>query len=433
MGDNDQGLIEELLEQVHVYNVNGNHEKANEVLERMLVIQRKELMEDDDSPLAEASILSSIGRNLLLLGDFNNALEKFNKVLAIRLEKQGEKNLETADAYKYIGAVLKRLANNEEAEEMYRKALAIKLAILPSDHMEVTDLYDSVAITLERQGKLSESTKLQKLVLATRLNMHGEDHPTVVQSYIGIASLLSGQDRMDDALKMVDKAIGICVRLQQQLGGEDDDDDDIDLLVLTLQHKARLLEENGNFEASVKLLNEILTMQKEKLGEIHPLTEEAYNDLADAYSRQGIPEEGINALSKILEIRRHLLGDNHPRTKELRFHLEVLKRRKMAQTFNEQGQQVMHAQSDLDEAIQHFQAALDVYNDLYITLPKDAAVVYENISTVKVEQGFLQDGITASAEALKIRRRQQGDDHTETKGRMEAHRSLLKQLLENRI
>jgi hypothetical protein len=58
--------------------------------------------------------------------------------------------------------------------------------------------------------------------------------------------------------------------------------------------------------------------------------------------------------------------------------------------------------------------------------------VLETLSAVKVKQGLLEDGIAASAEALKIRWRSFGDDHTDTKRRMEAHRSLLKGLLENR-
>ena len=92
----------------------------------------------------------------------------------------------------------------------------------------------------------------------------------------------------------------------------------------------------------------------------------------------------------------------------------------------------MNAQVEPEMAIRLFQEALYVYDELYTALSKVAALVYENISAVKVEQGFLQDAIAASAEALKIRRRQQGDDHTDTKERMVAHRSLLKRLLENR-
>ncbi|CAJ1947705.1 unnamed protein product [Cylindrotheca closterium] len=60
------------------------------------------------------------------------------------------------------------------------------------------------------------------------------------------------------------------------------------------------------------------------------------------------------------------------------------------------------------------------------------AEAYETLANAYVLQEMLQDGIAASAEALKIRRRTIGDDHPDTKRRMEAHRSLLNRLLENR-
>ena len=42
-------------------------------------------------------------------------------------------------------------------------------------------------------------------------------------------------------------------------------------------------------------------------------------------------------------------------------------------------------------------------------------------------------GKVPRAEAVKIRRRTLGNDHTDTKERMEAHKSLQKRLLESRI
>ncbi|CAJ1947741.1 unnamed protein product [Cylindrotheca closterium] len=89
----------------------------------------------------------------------------------------------------------------------------------------------------------------------------------------------------------------------------------------------------------------------------------------------------------------------------------------------------MHIQGDLEKAMHLFQGALDIYREASYVHDQDAADTYENISNVKLDQGFLQDGIDANAEALKIRRRTLGDDHADTIRSMEAHRSLLKRLL----
>jgi tetratricopeptide (TPR) repeat protein len=105
----------------------------------------------------------------------------------------------------------------------------------------------------------------------------------------------------------------------------------------------------------------------------------------------------------------------------------------------------MKEQGDWEKAMQLFQQSLGIYSEINNAHPSfealyenssaicvELAAVHENISAVKVEQGLLEDGIAASAEALKIRRRTQGDDHIDTKGRMEVHRSSLKRVLENR-
>ena len=55
-------------------------------------------------------------------------MEKYNRVLAIRLEKLGQKHLENSKFLpEHWPSFNKKQANNEKAEEMYRKALNIKL------------------------------------------------------------------------------------------------------------------------------------------------------------------------------------------------------------------------------------------------------------------------------------------------------------------
>ena len=91
----------------------------------------------------------------------------------------------------------------------------------------------------------------------------------------------------------------------------------------------------------------------------------------------------------------------------------------------------MEADVDLEKAVQLFQEPLDRYKEAS-NIPQSTTEAYENLSAVKADLGLLEDAIVASAEALKMYRRELGDDHIATKGRMEAHRSLLKRLLENR-
>ncbi|CAJ1941065.1 unnamed protein product [Cylindrotheca closterium] len=56
-----------------------------------------------------------------------------------------------------------------------------------------------------------------------------------------------------------------------------------------------------------------------------------------------------------------------------------------------------------------------------LSVQSDLAELYKHLSAVKVEMSLLDDGISASAKALKIRRRTLLDDHADTKRRMEQH------------
>ncbi|CAJ1959570.1 unnamed protein product [Cylindrotheca closterium] len=331
-----------------------------------------------------------------------------------------------------IGQIFHEQQKDEEAEEMFQKAMEIKREILPHNHPEVMGLYVHLVHSLKKQCKYSEAQKMQRLQLATLLELHGEDHYDVVNAYNGIASLLVCQNMLDDALQMVDRGIDICNRLER-LG-----DRTIDVMGGTLRHKADILYEQGNMEAAADILNKvIMMMQIDTADAMHPAIAEMCEDLALKYYKHGIVEGAINAYEKAIKIRRKEFGNDHPHTKKLKLALKALACESDVRKLNELGLE-MKAKGDSERAIQLFQEALGIdKSNIYAIGDTNAsflvrAAVYENISSVKVDQGLLEDAIAASAEALKIRRRTLGDDHCDTKRQMETHRSLLRRLLENR-
>ncbi|CAJ1968227.1 unnamed protein product [Cylindrotheca closterium] len=420
MEGKEEESVEELIKKSRYCFEKRNNQEAKETLERALAIQRNELGEDD---LTVAWILYQIGTILAEEDNFDEAFEKFDRALAIRVEKLGT-HLETANSYMSIGVVLESQDNGEKAEVMFREALGIYLEILPRNHSEVMDAYLHLASSLKKQGKLSQATKIHKLRLGTLLQIHGEDHQGVVLSYNGISELLRIQNRLDDALQMIDRAVEICNRLER-LG-----DFDMDLLGRALYNKASILNEQGNFKAATEVFNKVLTIQIEAFGEMHRATALTYENLAAVYIQQGMIEGAIMAYTNAINVRRKELGNDHPDTKELLLTLALLKRDKNITTLNDEGL-ARNAEGDSEKALQLFHQVLDIYEESSIASPNVAAA-YENISTIKVDQGMLEDAIAASAEALKIRRRTLGDGHCDTKRRMEAHRSLLKRLLVSR-
>ncbi|CAJ1945509.1 unnamed protein product [Cylindrotheca closterium] len=367
-----------------------------------------------------ASTLTNIGNSLLREGKLNEALEKFERVLAIQLKKLG-RHLDTADTYESIGHVYSEQQNDQRCEKMLRKALDIKLEILPQEDIsDLSDLYQRLAMSLQLQGKSSEAIKTHKLALPSLLQKHGEEHPAVIESYSGIAILLANQMRFDDALQMLDKSIEICSRLQETGNFE------TDLLARSLANKGHCLKIQGRLDSATKHFTKALTVRKEALGEMHPLTAEFYENLGDVHVRQEMLEVGIHVLTKSLEIPQEYRegtersGYRNEETGRFRKGNTALPRREGTERRGTENE------GDAETTIQLFQESLDVYkeaNEETNGVHPHMAVVYENISSVKVDNGLLEDGIAASAEALKIRRRIDGNDHVDTKRRMEVHRS----------
>ncbi|CAJ1933682.1 unnamed protein product [Cylindrotheca closterium] len=380
MEENEQDSVEELIRQAHLYYYKeGNFQKAKEIFDSVLEIKTKELGEDDPDV---ACTLYLIGFLLTLENHDNEALEQFERALEIQLKILGEKHKDTAKTYQMIGEVYGSLGNFDKAEEMLHKAVDIKLDILPNDdHFEGTKgLYQSLANLLKKQGKFSETVKIYKSQLATLLKKHGECHSDVVEVYAKIAELLRIQHRPDDALQMIGKSIDLCFRLLREQGNCDNQ-----LLTELIDSKADTAMALKNFEAATRGLSLSLKIQIVEFGEMHRFTALAYQRLGVVYAQRDMTEDALLSFEKAIGILRNVFGNDHPETKNAVLHHGLT-----------------------------------------------TAKACENVSALKLDQGLLQDAIDLSAGALKILRRDLDEDHATTKRRMEAHRSLLKLLLENR-
>mmetsp|Transcript_36344 Transcript_36344/g.88036 ORF Transcript_36344/g.88036 Transcript_36344/m.88036 type:complete len:440 (-) Transcript_36344:168-1487(-) len=423
LNSNSDPAAQDLVSKAKFFHIRRDLKKAKKTYEAALRIQTKEFGEDDPTV---ASTLDAMG--LVFLDEINHkeALEKFNRALAIRENKLG-RHVDTAQTYEHIGMVFQEQKKRERAEEMFRKALDIKLEVLPKAHPELTQLYDQIAVSLNKRGKFAEATAVYKELLASTLQVHGEDHPDVVFAYNGISSLLAGKNRLNDALEILDKSLEICDRIQQR--GHFNLDKTI--LGATLNNKARVKRDLGDYDAAAELFNQVLNIQRATIGEMHRLTADTYEELSRLYYKQEMLEDGINAFTKALEIHRKVLGDDHPKTKQLvQSHSEYsnLELNERAQALTKQGAE-MAAEGDLEKAMELLQEALDIYKETVGVHPF-TAIVYGSIAAIKLDQGLLDDAIAASAEALKILRRALGDDHAKTKARMEEHRVLLSLFLQ---
>ncbi|CAJ1938665.1 unnamed protein product, partial [Cylindrotheca closterium] len=348
MEGHEQGPVTELIEASQVRFQQGKYQEAREDWERALEMLRIDLGDDH---LSIACALHEIGSILIIEEEADEALEKFNRALAIQVERLG-RHSETAQTYMLIGCILED-RDGQKAEEMFQKALEIILELLPNDHHEVSQLYFFLVRSMLKQ-----------------------DHPGVVNVYSGITNLLRSQHRLDDALQMIDRAIEVCNRLGNS---------DMDLLGKTLYIKADILREKGNLVAETEALNKRLKVHIKTVGEMHITTAWVYDQIGRAYVKQEMVEDAINAYSKAMNIRKEL-GSDHSKIKKLEVDLEWLKYGRQFKAFelerdtkiailNEEGL-ARKVEGDSEKAVQLFQEALDMYKETSSTVTPTLANLY---------------------------------------------------------
>ena len=113
--------------------------------------------------------------------------------------------------------------------------------------------------------------------------------------------------------------------------------------ISAMNNLASTLGDQGQLDEAAKMKKEVLEKRRRILGEEHPSTITAMGNLANTLRDQGQLEEAAKMLQEVLEKRRRILGVEHPDT--------ITAMNNLANTLGDQGQ--------LDEAAKMFQEVLE--------------------------------------------------------------------------
>ena len=100
-----------------------------------------------------------------------------------------------ATSYNNIGVVYKAKGEYDKALEYYQKSLAIRLKQLGPDHPDVATSYNNIGLVYDNKAEYDKALEYYQKSLAIRLKQLGPDHPDVANSYHNIAFALQSQER----------------------------------------------------------------------------------------------------------------------------------------------------------------------------------------------------------------------------------------------
>lgn len=287
----------------------GNLEDQNQLKEaeaywkRLLDINLKVMGEQDDETLTAYGFLSS---NYIKQGRPADALPLRRAILAARTASKGERDPKTIVATSNLASVMSELGDMKGAEALYRKALAASLAVHGENHRETSSGYANLAVVLRSLARYDEAEPLLEKARAIDEALPETKSADIALRYYNSAVNFGDMGRYAEASAAANKAL--------ELGRAAKGDDSTEA-ALGYTAVAYSLTLEGRFNEADTAYRKALAIRSKLLGEAHPLTAEAYNNLGLNMEKQGLPPTAIEPLvRKALDVTRAALGESSERT-----------------------------------------------------------------------------------------------------------------------
>jgi hypothetical protein len=132
----------------------------------------------------DTQLLDSLGLYELKIGNYNNALEYFEKCLEIEKRTLGVYHPNLITTNKYIGNTLTYKKEYNKAHEYFEQSLAICHKNFQLNYLILDDLYTSIGMSFGNKNLLDEALEYFQKGLFFALKRFGPYHPNVAHSYL---------------------------------------------------------------------------------------------------------------------------------------------------------------------------------------------------------------------------------------------------------
>ena len=242
------------------------------------------------------------------LGDFPQAMNYYQKALAIREKVLGSEHPDTAASYNNIGLLYHDQGDYPQALNYYQKALSIREKVLGMEHPGTARSYNNIGILYKVQGDFSKALSYYQKALAIYEKVLGLEHPDTAASYENIGMLYRNQGDFLQALRYNQKALAI---YEKVLGPEHPD------TARSYNNIGIIYYDQGDFFQAMNYYQKALAIKEKVLGLGHPDTASSYNNIGTLYRDQGDFTQALEFLFKAYRILKYKLNPNH-------FHLQRL-------------------------------------------------------------------------------------------------------------
>jgi tetratricopeptide (TPR) repeat protein/tRNA A-37 threonylcarbamoyl transferase component Bud32 len=199
-----------------------------------------------------------------------------------------------------IGIAYHQLGRYEHAKAQLTRALSLRRSVHGDEHPDVTATLLRLAATLTAKGELEAGDSLYRETLRLSRELPASPDSDVADALIGLGSVLTQTGELEAA----ENAVREAVEIRERTGTDS----------LALAEARGLLGElyyqRGDLTSAERTFRDVVAIRRSHLGESHPRTLEAVNNLAIVLDTQGDYETAERLYRSAVAGLREQLGDH---------------------------------------------------------------------------------------------------------------------------
>ncbi len=217
------------------------------------------------------NFLNRVGRLAEKLAKYHEAIDYFDKALAVDLKVYGPEHPNSARDWNNLGAAWNALGEYQKAIDYYEKALAVRLMVFGPEHPDTATSWNDLGLAWGSLGEYKKSINFHDKTLKVYLKIYGFEHPWTATSWNNLGLAWDSLGEYQKAIDYYDKALAV------------------DLKVYGPEHPKTAIRWNnlggawyslGEYQKAIDYYEKALAVVRQKLGENHPHTQSTLANLA---------------------------------------------------------------------------------------------------------------------------------------------------------
>jgi CHAT domain-containing protein/tetratricopeptide (TPR) repeat protein len=363
----------------------GRYQEAVEKLNAALAIKLRK--NDPASALRSSDILAT---SLAMLDRRAEATAVAERALAIGTQAFGPDDVRLTGPLAALGELARDQENYKDAESYFQRALEGRQKSPKASPFEVASSMDDLGDVYGLEGRFDDGERLLKQGLKLIEQTYGTDVQTTAPNYDKILNDLGNLYKDAGRFPDAETAFGRALAVGRARHGEDHPN-----VAATMGNLATVMENESRFAEAEDLYKRTLAVYEKVFGSNHPTTAIGLNNLANVYADQGRATEAAGLQQRVLAINERAFGPDSPDVARSLTNL--------ANSYRELGRK--------DEALPLYQRALGIMERKFGENSGPTALALGATGRVLQDDGRFEQAAQDFDRALQIDERVLGPEH----------------------